>query len=103
MFRTETQNRIGYGVLALGVVAGLIGAFVNDAAIKSVNKKQTAFIIKQCDREQFRNQIATTFLERDAARVQRDQKLDPSVKTVYLHTIQQQILRLNNGPKCELP
>ncbi len=103
MFRTATQNRIGYGVLALGVVAGLIGGFINDAAIKGVNKKQTEFIIRQCDRESFRNSIAISFLERDKTRVEQEKNLDPAVKSVYLSTIDYQITTLNKIPPCRLP
>ena len=103
MFRTTTQNRIGYGVLALGVIAGLIGAFVNDAAIKSVNKQQTRFIIDQCLRDDKRNDIVVESLKGAKARAIVTYKDNPLLQAIETAKIQDQIDEFNNNPPCKLP
>ena len=102
MVSAQTKNKFGYLFLTIGVVAGLFAAWKNDNAIKEVNRKQTIFIIRQCDREKFRNQIAINFLERDRVRVQ-NEKFDVAIRQAYIDTIEKQINRLNHIPKCSLP
>jgi len=102
MVSAQTKNRVGYLILTIGVVIGLFAAYQNDAAIRKVNTKQTTFIIRQCDREQFRNKIAINFLERDHKRVEAEH-FDPAVKAAYLSVINKQIMRLNHIPPCKLP
>lgn len=89
-------------ILAVGVVAGLFAAWLNDQSIEEINRKQTAFILSQCEREKYRTDIAIKFLERDEARVKAE-SLDPAVKAAYLSIIKEQKNHLQNIPKCVLP
>lgn len=103
MFRTATQNRIGYGLLAVGVVAGLFGAYRNDAAIKEVNNKQTIFILKQCQRDEQRNDIVIKSLQGAKDRTRETFKNNPIALTIQLRQINEQIEQFKNSPPCELP
>ena len=103
MVTAANKNRFGYIFLTIGVVAGLLGAFRNDSSIRKVNEKQTTFIVRQCDREKIRNEIAIRFLERDRFRVSESKEIDPGIKSSYLTTIDTQIHELRNVPPCRLP
>lgn len=103
MFRSVTANRIGYGVLAVGVVAGLIGAYKNDSAIKDVNTKQTKFIIQQCLRDDARNDIVVESLRGAKRRAIVTYRNSPVILEVELFRIQEQIDEFKNSPPCRLP
>ncbi len=103
MLSVSNTNRLGYIILTIGVIVGLFAAYQNDNAIRTVNEKQTKFIVRQCDREKVRNKIAIGFLERDRTRVLSAKDLDPAIKTTYLSTIDGQVKELDNIPPCRLP
>lgn len=103
MFRTATQNRIGYGALAVGVVIGLFFSYKNDSAIKDVNRRQTTFILQQCERDRFRNKTVIEALESAKERARDLYKFDPIKQSRQLTIIQSQIDAFEQITECRLP
>lgn len=103
MFRTATANRVGYGILAVGVIVGLFGAYKNDSAIKEVNTKQTRFIIQQCLRDDSRNDIVIESLRGAKRRAIVTYQNNPDLMEIELLRIQDQIDKFKNSPPCRLP
>lgn len=103
MVTPATQHKLGYGLLALGVIAGLFGAWENDNSIKAVNKQQTQFILQQCQRDNARNGIVIESLEGAQRRAAITFKDEPALAALEIGKIQQQIADFKNSPPCRLP
>lgn len=103
MTSSETKNRVGYMVLAIGVSLGLFAAYRNDSNITKVNEKQTNFIIQQCQRDDARNDIVVESLEGAKRRAIVTYKDNPILKEVEIARIQGQINEFKHSPPCRLP
>lgn len=103
MVSVSTQNRIGYLLLTIGVTVGLVAAYKNDSAIKDVNRKQTNFIIQQCQRDDKRNDIVIDSLKGAQIRAKIALKNNPVAQAIEVQRIQDNIRQFENAPPCRLP
>jgi hypothetical protein len=110
MFKTTTQNRIGYGVLTTGVVLGLFFSWRNDNAIEQVNKRQDKiisaqrqFIIDQCARDKTRDAVIIRALEDARTRARASLKNDPALRDVAVARLNEQIDEIKTSKPCKLP
>lgn len=110
MFKTTNKNRIGYGILTLGVVLGLFFSYRNDAAIEDVNIRQSElieiqreFIIDQCDRDKIKDQVIIKNLQDEKFRVAQTLKNDPVLSSFITERLNKQIRDIRNAKPCKIP
>jgi len=110
MFKSSTQNKVGYGVLATGVVLGLFFSWRNDSAIEGVNRRQSElietqreFILDQCDRDKIKDQVIIEALQDARLRINFQLKNDPALKSIVIARLNEQIAEVKNTKPCKLP
>jgi len=104
MLETKTANRLGYGLLTVGVVVGLYAGYKNDQGLKEVNNKQTTFIVSQCKRDKVRDDSVIQALEDAKVRVRiQFATSNPDALATSLAKIQHSINTLKHKEKCEVP